>query len=129
MNVKTMKSFKIISVFISNIVTARNFKRIMIYDKSYVISLSIQFQLQLNGKTLYFIPVLWLFTCIYISLVAMVLGFLKIHINALSMTILLWTRVPHFMTTARTIMASLTKRQGLRIQPSSSPVVNVLSKN
>ena len=44
------------------------------------------------------------------------------------MTILQLTQVPRFMTIARTIMEIFTNLQSLRIQPSSNPVVNVLSK-
>ena len=56
------------------------------------------------------------------------LGFLRILINALSMTTLQLTRVPPFMNIVRTIMETFTNRQSLRTQPSSHHVANVLSK-
>ena len=56
------------------------------------------------------------------------LGFLRILINALSMTTLQLTRVPPFMNIVRTIMVTFTNRQSLRTQPSSHHVANVLSK-
>ena len=57
------------------------------------------------------------------------IGFLRILINALSMTILQWTPVPpSMMTTARTITETFTNQQSLRIQPSKHPAVNVWSK-
>ena len=58
----------------------------------------------------------------------MPLGFLRILINVLSMTILQLTRVPRFMTIAKTIMETFTNRQSLRTQHSSHHVANVLSK-
>ena len=56
------------------------------------------------------------------------LGFLRIPTNALSMTILQWTRVLPFMITARTIMGTVSNQQSQRIQHISSPVVNVWSR-
>ena len=56
------------------------------------------------------------------------LGFLRIHINALSMTTLLWTPVPSFMTTAKTIVGTFSNQQSLSIPPSLLHAVNVLSK-
>ena len=69
------------------------------------------------------------FSIIYIQIrFSFLLGFQRIHINAMSMTTLQLTRVPPFMTIAKTIMETFTNQQMLRIQPKSHPVVNVWSK-
>ena len=56
------------------------------------------------------------------------LGSPRIPLNALSMIILLWTRVPPSLTTARTIMETFINQQSQRIQPSNIHAVNVLSE-